>query len=160
MNYKNLIVWQKSHDLTLCIYKIKEDFPTSETYGLRSQLRRAAYSIPSNIAEGSGRATKPDYLKFLNISYASLKEVEYFLLLSKDLNYISQSNYLDAIKMVNITFSMLSKFITSIKNSNDFHQVFEEQAAYNTDPIDPTELTDPINPIDPIDPTDPIKNYE
>ncbi len=88
--FKDLIVWQKSHQLTLEIYKVTLKFPTDEKYGLTSQMRRAAYSVPSNIVEGHSRKTKKEFLQFLNIAKASLEELKYFIILSSDLNYISK----------------------------------------------------------------------
>jgi four helix bundle protein len=75
-SYKELIVWQKSMDLCLKIYEVTENFPKEEQYGLSSQLRRAAVSIPSNIAEGRSRGTRKEYVQFLRIAFASCAEVE------------------------------------------------------------------------------------
>jgi len=88
--FRDLIVWQKSHQLTLEIYKITIKFPSEEKYGLISQMRRAAYSVPSNIVEGHSRKSKKEFLQFLNIAKGSLEELKYFLILSADLNYISK----------------------------------------------------------------------
>ncbi len=87
-SYRKLKVWSKSHDLTIKIYKITESFPDSEKYGLSSQMRRSAYSIPTNIAEGVERNSNSVFLNFLNISLGSANELEYQILLAKDLNYI------------------------------------------------------------------------
>jgi four helix bundle protein len=87
--FKDLIVWQKSHQLTLEIYKVSLKFPSEEKFGLTSQLRRAAYSIPSNIVEGHSRKSKKEFLQFLNIAKGSLEELKYFIILSNDLNYIT-----------------------------------------------------------------------
>ena len=91
-NYKELKVWQKSYRLCLDLYRITKKFPKEERYGLTSQIRRAAVSIPSNIAEGYGRKTTADYLRFLYIAYGSICELETQLLLSGDLNYANQEN--------------------------------------------------------------------
>ena len=85
-SFKDLIVWQKSYKLVLEIYKTTRAFPKSEDYGLSQQLRRAAVSIPSNIAEGYGRKHKAEYNQFLSIAYGSLLELETQILLAKDLN--------------------------------------------------------------------------
>lgn len=138
-NYKNIIAWQKGHILTLAVYKLTEDFPKSEIYGITNQIRRASYSVPSNIAEGAGRKTQPDFLKFLNIAYASLKEVEYFLLSSKDLGYLSLEKHIEITEIVNTTFFMLNKFINSVKSAN-FYALNEDVAEYPTNPIDPIQL--------------------
>lgn len=90
-SYKQLIVWQKAMDLTVLIYKITETFPKSEIYGLISQIRRAAVSIPSNIAEGYGRSSPKEYGQFYTVAYGSLLEVETQLTLSFRLGYIAQA---------------------------------------------------------------------
>lgn len=92
-DYRDLNFFKKSHELTLEIYLITENFPKNESYGLVSQLKRASSSIPSNIAEGSVRSTKKDYRHFLYNALGSAKEVEYQLLLAKDLNYMSIEIY-------------------------------------------------------------------
>ena len=86
-SFKDLIVWQKSYKLVLEIYKMTKGFPKTETYGLSQQMRRAAISIPSNIAEGYGRKHKAEYNQFLSIAYGSLLELETQYLLSIDLKY-------------------------------------------------------------------------
>jgi len=91
-SYKDLQVWQKAYALCLEIYGITKIFPSDEKYGLTSQLRRAAVSVPSNIAEGYGRKTTPDYTRALYIAYGSICEVETQLLLAKDLAYIEQKD--------------------------------------------------------------------
>jgi four helix bundle protein len=87
-NYRELKVWQRSYRLCLEIYKITKRFPNEERYGLTSQIRRAAVSVPSNIAEGYGRKTTPEYIRFLYIAYGSICELETQILLSGDLRYI------------------------------------------------------------------------
>jgi four helix bundle protein len=86
--FEELIVWQKSHQLTLLVYKITAAYPKHELYGLVSQMRRAAVSVPANIAEGFKRRTTPDKARCLNIAQASLEEVRYYFLLSRDLEYV------------------------------------------------------------------------
>ena len=87
-NYKELKVWQKSYQLCLEVYKITKKFPKDETYGLISQIRRAAVSVPSNIAEGYGRKTTGEYIHALYIAYGSICELETQILISRDLDYI------------------------------------------------------------------------
>lgn len=89
-NFRNLSVWQKSHKLTLDVYKSTASFPKEELYGLVSQIRRSALSVPSNIAEGCGRNTQSQLAHFLNISLGSASELEYQILLAKDLDFISE----------------------------------------------------------------------
>ena len=86
-NFGELIVWQKAHELVLAVYKFSESFPTKEMYGLVSQMRRCAVSIPANIAEGFKRNGIGDKLRFLNIAQGSLEECRYYFILSKDLQY-------------------------------------------------------------------------
>ena len=90
--FTDLVVWQKSHDFVLGTYKYTASFPASEVYGLTSQFRRAAISIPANIAEGFKRRGKLDKRRFLNISQGSLAECRYYLILAKDLNYGGNGN--------------------------------------------------------------------
>ena len=92
-SYKELIVWQKSFALCKEVYALTEKFPKSEQFGLTSQLRRCSTSIPSNIAEGYNRYSKPHYLRFLYIANGSLAELETQLLLSYELNYLNQENF-------------------------------------------------------------------
>ena len=87
--FKELAMWQKAHSFVLDVYKVTEHFPKHELFGLTSQFRRAAISIPANEAEGYKRKGKPEKLRFYNIAQASLEESRYYILLSKDLNYIS-----------------------------------------------------------------------
>jgi four helix bundle protein len=91
-NYRDLKVWQKSYRLCLDLYRITKIFPKEERYGLTSQIRRSAVSIPSNIAEGYGRKTTADYLRSLYIAYGSVCELETQVLLSGDLNYVNKEN--------------------------------------------------------------------
>lgn len=88
-----LLVWQKSHELTLKIYKITKDFPKEEMFGLTSQVRRAAVSVPSNVVEGKARGSNKEYKRFLLMARGSLEEVKYQLLLAKDLGYIEEVVY-------------------------------------------------------------------
>ena len=96
-DYKDLQVWQKSYDLCLKLYGLTSKFPNDEKYGLTSQMRRSAVSIPSNIAEGYGRKSTADYIRMLYIAYGSVCELETQVLLAGDLGYIAQSP-LDALK--------------------------------------------------------------
>ena len=86
-----LIVWQKSHQLTLLVYRITAAYPKQELYGLVSQMRRAAVSVPANIAEGFKRRKNPDKARCMNIAQASLEEVRYYFILSRDLGYVKDT---------------------------------------------------------------------
>lgn len=85
--FEDLLVWQKAHELTLSVYRMTARFPRDEQFGLVSQMRRAAVSVPANIAEGFKRRSRPDQVKFYNISQGSLEELRYYLILSRDLGY-------------------------------------------------------------------------
>ena len=87
--FTELKVWQRGHALVLAVYRMTVGFPIAERYGLLSQLRRAALSVPTNIAEGSKRVGRQEYARFLNIAEASLAETEYLLMVSRDLGYIT-----------------------------------------------------------------------
>ena len=113
--YKDLVAWKRSHELTLAIYKQTQRFPVEERYGLTSQLRRASYSVPANVSEGSGRETNKDYLRFLIISLSSLKETEYFLLLACDLGYLTKDQHGALTELVNGTFGALQGLIKAVK---------------------------------------------
>ncbi len=92
-NFPQLSIWQKSHLLTLKIYSVTKVFPKDEMFGIISQMRRSSSSIPTNIAEGSGRNSNPDFKRFLVIASGSSSELEYQLILSKDLKYLSDSAF-------------------------------------------------------------------
>jgi four helix bundle protein len=85
--FEDLVVWQKAHQLVLQIYKLTRNFPQDELFGLTSQIRRAAVSVPANVAEGFKRKGKADKVRFFNISQGSLEEVRYYLILAQDLGY-------------------------------------------------------------------------
>lgn len=95
-SFKELIVWQKAHQFVLAVYKMTKSFPKEEIFGLTSQFRRAAISIPANIAEGYRKRGRADKARFFNISEGSLEECKYYLILTKDLGYesIDQENEL------------------------------------------------------------------
>lgn len=106
-HYSKLQVWQRSHSLVLSVYKMTAIFPSSEKFGLTSQLRRAASSVPTNIAEGSKRITGQDFARFLNIAVGSLSEIEYLLVLSRDLGYLAASVVAAPLKEVSEILRML-----------------------------------------------------
>jgi len=94
-SFKKLTVWQKAYPFVLDIYRQTQNFPSSELYGLTSQLRRAAISILANIAEGSERQYKKEFSQFLSIARGSLAEIETYLMLAKDLNYIGDKQFIE-----------------------------------------------------------------
>ncbi len=87
-DFRKLDVWDRSHQLTLDVYRATDSFPSNERFGLTAQIRRCAISIPSNIAEGAGRESRPDYARFLGVAIGSAHELDYQLQLSKDLGYL------------------------------------------------------------------------
>jgi four helix bundle protein len=91
--FNEILAWQKSHELTLFVYELTAKYPKHELFGLVSQSRRCAVSVPSNIAEGFKRKTKNDSIHFYNIAESSLEELKYQLLLAKDLKYIDNKEY-------------------------------------------------------------------
>jgi len=112
-SFEDLIVWQKSHKLTLDIYKITSSFPKEEKYALSQQIRRSCSSVPTNIVEGYRRKTTKDLLSFLNIASGSLEETKYQLILCKDLNYISEDKYNELREKAN----EISKMLFGLKKS-------------------------------------------
>ncbi len=94
-NFLQLSIWQRSHAFTIKIYSITKSFPQEEKYGLTSQMRRSAASIPTNIAEGCGRNSIPELKRFLTISAGSSSEQQYQLILSKDLGYLKDTDFKD-----------------------------------------------------------------
>ena len=87
--FQDLKVWQRSHSLVLEIYRLTKDFPSTERFGITSQIRRAAVSVPTNLAEGTKRLGGQDFVRFINIAEGSLAETEYLITLSRDLVYLS-----------------------------------------------------------------------
>lgn len=92
-DYRDVVVWQRSHKLVLEIYKLTESFPSSEKYGLVSQMRRSACSIPTNIAEGRSKNSDKDFVRYLDIASGSAGELDYQILLAKDLGMVSSNKY-------------------------------------------------------------------
>jgi len=114
-SYKDLEVWQLAMDLAENVYTITKEFPREEIYGLTSQLRRAAVSIPSNIAEGQGRKSTKEFLQFLSIAYGSLCEVETQLLLSVRLGYVDSSRLENTDPLCQSVGRMLNGLMRSLR---------------------------------------------
>ena len=113
-SYKELVVWQKSYHLVLTVYEITKSFPKEELFGLSSQMRRCAVSVPSNIAEGNTRNGKKEHLQFFRIAYGSGAELETQLLLAKDLKYISESIFKEVEQELQEVMRMLNKLIATL----------------------------------------------
>lgn len=112
--FRQLTVWQHAYCFTLDLYKVARGFPKTEAYGLVSQLQRAAVSIPANIAEGYERNHRKEYIQFLFIAKGSLGEVETYLLLAKDLGYLSQDDYAQIDEKRKTTARLLKGLIKSL----------------------------------------------
>lgn len=112
--FRKLIVWQRAHGLTLLVYKLTEKFPKHEMFGLTSQLRRAVVSVPANVAEGYAAGGKGQFKRYLDIAQGSLAEVEYYLILAQDLNYITSSQYEQAESLRAETGFLLHRLIESL----------------------------------------------
>jgi len=117
--FRELIVWQKSMDFVTEIYKASKQFPKDENYGLTSQIRRSAVSIPSNISEGYGREGLNDYLRFLNIAMASLFELQTQLEIAFNLEYILKEKFDNLYELSREIERMLSSFIRSLKSKRN-----------------------------------------
>lgn len=115
MNYEELDVYKESHNFVLEFYRVTKTFPNDEKYRLVDQLTCAAYSIPSNIAEGNSRNTTKDYINFLYMARGSANEIKYFLLLSKDLKYINEETYSELRNKVVIIIKLLNGLINSLR---------------------------------------------
>ncbi len=113
-NYQELIVWQRAMDLVERVYLASRHFPREETYGLTSQIRRAVISIPSNIAEGQGRRTTPDFVRHLSIAYGSLREVETQILIATRLNYLNTAMCDDLTKITAEVGRLLNGLVASL----------------------------------------------
>lgn len=116
-DYRDLIVWQKSMELVRAVYALTKQLPKEEIFALSNQLRRAVVSIPSNIAEGYGRNSKQDYLRFLNIARGSKNEVETQLQICQMLDYLKQEDLADTLAVCTEVGKMLNALIHSIDNS-------------------------------------------
>lgn len=118
-DYKKLRVWEKAHAFTVVVYAITRTFPKDEVYALTSQIRRCAVSVPSNIVEGCGRGSNPELVKFLHYALGSANELEYQLLLSRDLGYVSAEAHVPLAASVLEIKRMLAALIVKIKEGPD-----------------------------------------
>jgi four helix bundle protein len=114
-NFKELNVWEKAHKLTLKIYQTTSTFPREELYGLTSQIRRSGASVPTNIAEGCGRNSDAELARFLEISMGSASEVEYLLLLTRDISMLNNADYQELSSEVIEIKRMLASFIKRLR---------------------------------------------
>ena len=112
-SFEDVLLWQKAHKFVLSIYKMTADFPKSEIYGLTSQIRRAAVSIPANFAEGFQKKSNSEKLRYYNIAQGSINETKYYLILILDLNYFDTKILIEELKEIG---KMLSSYMNAIKN--------------------------------------------
>lgn len=113
--HKRLDVWKKAIDLILDIYKLSEAFPRTEVYGLTSQMRRAAVSVASNIAEGAGRQTRKEFINFLHVAQGSLSELDTQLVIATRLEYVPADTYKEIENKIEEISKMLTGLIKSLK---------------------------------------------
>jgi four helix bundle protein len=114
-SFQDLIVWQKAHTVVLAVYRISKGFPREEIYGLTSQFRRAAVSIPANIAEGFKKRGCHDKARFMNIAQGSLEECRYYLILTGDLGYGDTQQLMQQLEEVG---KLLASYVAAIKTSD------------------------------------------
>ena len=116
-NYRDLVVWQKAHRLTLVVYKATQNFPADERFGLTSQLRRAAGSVAANLAEGCGRRSEGEMARFVQISMGSGAELSYHFLLAKDLGLVRSDVYESLTSDLSEIMRMLSALSAKVRSS-------------------------------------------
>ena len=116
-DFRQLRVWEEAHALVLAIYEVTKSLPKEELFALTNQMRRSSSSIPTNIAEGCGRETSKDYAHFLQIALGSAFELDYQILLAKDLRYIDEKNYLELNDRVDKVKRQLAILIKKIRNA-------------------------------------------
>jgi four helix bundle protein len=117
-DFRSLKVWEKAHVLTLAIYKVTQGFPKQEIYALTNQIQRAAVSIPANIAEGCGKDSDAELKRYFLIAMGSSSELEYLILLARDLGYLADDVYENMQNDVVEIRKMLNAFIQKLKSSN------------------------------------------
>jgi four helix bundle protein len=114
-DYRKLVVWDKAHKLVLFIYNVTQTFPKEERYGLTSQIRRAATSTPTNIAEGCGKSTQKDFAHYLEIAFASMQEVQYLSFLSFELKYLDAMAFTTLENNIDEVKAMLMRLIQKVR---------------------------------------------
>jgi four helix bundle protein len=114
-DFRDLAVWQKAHALALIVYRLSGGFPREELYGVTSQIRRATLSVPTNLAEGCGRGSDLDFARFVQMAMGSACELEYLLLLAKDLRFLSPTSYQPVIENLVEIKRMLAALLKKLK---------------------------------------------
>lgn len=116
-DFRDIKVWRRAHNLVLKVYEVTKPFPREEVYGLTSQIRRAAASVPTNIAEGCGRNTDAELARFMEIASGSASELDYLLLLARDLDLLLEVSYKElSVELVEIR-KMLTTFIKTVRRT-------------------------------------------
>jgi four helix bundle protein len=114
-DFRDLTVWQRSHEATLALYRLTASFPKEERFGITSQLRRAGHSIPANIAEGCGRGSEADLARFLQIAMGSASETEYYLILAKDLLFLPATDFDQVLSLITEVKRMHASLIRKVR---------------------------------------------
>ena len=114
-SFQDLLVWKKSHNVVIEIYKKTKKFPKEELYGITSQMRRSAVSVPANIAEGYRKKSKAEKIHFFEISLCSLQELRYYIILCKDLNYFDSIDFENLNSEINEIGKMITAYINAIE---------------------------------------------
>lgn len=118
LSFTDVWAWQRAHLFTVEVYKVTRDFPENERFGLISQFRRAAVSVPANIAEGYKKVSLADKLRFYNIAQGSLEECRYYIILSKDICYIDETTYVRLMEIIENASKYLNSYIKGVKEMN------------------------------------------
>ena len=118
-DFRDLTVWQYAHQLTLAVYRETKQIPREETYGLVSQLRRCSASVAANIAEGCGRSGNPEFGRFLTMAMGSASELQYFLLLSRDLGYLSSHRHTEITTQVISMRRMMNRLLSKVRSEHE-----------------------------------------
>ena len=125
-SFENIIAWQKAHEFTLNVYKTTNKFPKEELFSLTSQFRRAAISIEANIAEGSKRLSRKAKLSFFNISQGSLEECRNYIILSKDLGYLEETNASGLFQQIEVTSKFLNAYCKAVASNASIEENIKE----------------------------------
>jgi len=112
--FEDVLAWQKAHQFVLLVYHICREFPDAERFGLTSQFQRAAVSVAANFAEGYGKLSQADKLRFMNIAQGSLEECRYYCILTRDLTYITEDHFQQLRSVLNETSFLLNSYIKAI----------------------------------------------
>ncbi len=124
-DFHKLIVWHKAHELVIAVYRETQLFPKEELYGLTSQIRRAAISIPANLAEGCGRNSEIELARFMEIAMGSASELDYHLMLAKDLGYLFEEKYILLFDQVSEVKRILITYIQKLRKTGKGYTLAE-----------------------------------